>query len=68
LSLWEKIQSYLLVDTHESVSYNLSADGVYSAKSAYEAQFLGKIHSPDLAKVWSIDLKTKCDSSSGYCL
>ena len=54
MSLWGKIQSVLLLDTHESVSFNLPADGVYSRKSPYEAQFFVKIHYPDLAKIWSI--------------
>jgi hypothetical protein len=59
LTLWGKVQSILLTDTPESISWNRSADGVYSAKSAHEAQFLGKITTPDLAKVWSIRAEPK---------
>jgi hypothetical protein len=59
-TLSEKVQSILLTDTPDSISWNRSADGVYLGKSAYEAQFLGTIPAPDdLAKVWSIRAEPK---------
>jgi hypothetical protein len=54
----KKIQSVLL-GTNEYISWNLSSEGVYSAKCAYEAQCLRKNHSPGLAKVWSIRAEPK---------
>jgi hypothetical protein len=62
LSLWEEIQSVFLLDTQKS-SLNLSAHGVYSAKSAYEARFFRKIHSMNL-----LELNLKCNYSSGCSL
>jgi hypothetical protein len=58
LSRWENMQSVMCLRL-TNLSPETYADGVYSGKSAYEAQLLGENHSPDLAKVWSIRAEPK---------
>lgn len=54
--------------TVKSVSLNLSADGVYSEKSAYENRVFRKIHSLNLPKSGALQLNLKCYCSSGCCV
>ena len=39
--LWDSVQGLQLSNTPDSIAWKWTADGVYTAKSAYEAQFLG---------------------------
>jgi hypothetical protein len=56
-----------LLDTHKS-SLNLSAYGVHSAKSAYDARSFRKIHYMNLPKYGLLELNLKWDYSSGCSL
>ena len=59
LGLWEKVQNVQLSTSRDSIAWHLSADGSYSAKSAYHAQFLGRLHQPELASVWKVKTDRK---------
>jgi hypothetical protein len=52
--LWEMISNLHLElnDTPDEIIWNLSKDGLYSAKSSYNMQFAGLINSKMLALVW----------------
>jgi hypothetical protein len=54
IDIWWHLQSIILYPRPDSISWNFSANGVYSAKSAYSVQFLTRIPEPHLQKVWSI--------------
>jgi hypothetical protein len=55
INLWTKLQLVTLQPlTKDSITWNLTTDGKYSAKSAYEAQFWGRINQPHLEQVWKI--------------
>lgn len=57
--LWGKIQEVQLTDEADTISWSLFADKVYSAKSAYEVQFFGRIKLPDLERVWRVKAEEK---------
>lgn len=59
LLLWDKFQSIQLTAQSDSITWRLTADGKYSAKSAYAVQFLARIWEPGLEKVWSIRAEGK---------
>jgi hypothetical protein len=51
--LWTALQQVQLhSEIQDSITWILTADGHYSAKSAYEAQFFGRIKQPQLEQVW----------------
>ena len=54
VELWQRIQHTQLSQERDTVVWNLTANGQYSAKSAYTAQFLGKMKQPDLDAAWKI--------------
>jgi hypothetical protein len=57
--LWGKIQEVHLSNTPDLISWTLTADGQYSAASAYEIQFLGRVERNELAKTWKIKAEGK---------
>lgn len=59
LSLWEVIQNVQLSSEADSISWRLTANGVYSAKSAYDAHCIGRIREPALNKVWKLKTEGK---------
>ena len=59
--LWELIQDTTLSHgTADTITWTLSTSGVYSAKSAYKAQFLGALSCPFVAVVWNTWAPPKC--------
>jgi hypothetical protein len=53
IELWMKLQQVVLLpNALDSITWKLTADDKYSAKSAYEVQFLGMIFEPYLEQVW----------------
>ncbi|PNT65242.1 hypothetical protein BRADI_4g39257v3 [Brachypodium distachyon] len=57
--LWERIRDVHLSDAPDSITWNLNKSGIYTAKSAYNIQFLGRIPAPDLQKVWKFKMEGK---------
>ncbi|XP_073357919.1 uncharacterized protein [Aegilops tauschii subsp. strangulata] len=50
----------LLPDHEDTIHWNLTTSGTYSAASAYGAQFLGSYSRFDTTKVWSANAEPKC--------
>jgi hypothetical protein len=59
VSLWSLIQTVTLTDDRDSIAWNITADGKYSASSAYEVQFFGRLRQPHLEQVWHIRAEGK---------
>uniref|UniRef100_A0A453BYJ9 Reverse transcriptase domain-containing protein n=1 Tax=Aegilops tauschii subsp. strangulata TaxID=200361 RepID=A0A453BYJ9_AEGTS len=59
VGLWEKLQSVNLSYQRDKIKWNITANGRYSACSAYEIQFLARIEQPGIARVWRCKLEGK---------
>ncbi|XP_040248925.1 uncharacterized protein [Aegilops tauschii subsp. strangulata] len=59
INLWGLIQHITLSNIEDSICWNWTTNGVYSAKTAYNAQFFGTIAEPALAKIWSMRMEAK---------
>ncbi|CAN6163562.1 unnamed protein product [Urochloa humidicola] len=60
-SLWAKVQRIALrPEVPDQIVWKLSADGEYSAKSAYEAQFLGATNTRLDNLIWKVWAPPKC--------
>jgi hypothetical protein len=57
--LWQKIQNVELSNAPDSISWSLTEDGCYSAKSAYEFQFKTRLPLPHLRQVWKVKAEPK---------
>jgi hypothetical protein len=57
--LWTKIDEVQMNDNPDAMKWLPCANGQYSAKSAYEIQFVGRIQQPHLEKVWSAKVEGK---------
>lgn len=53
-ALWGCLQGVQLTDVPDSIGWNFSVDGSYSARSAYSVHFVQSISQPLLSSVWSI--------------
>ena len=59
--LWELLQDVVLVPgMADAIIWTLTANGIYTAKSAYKAQFFGAIAAPFLGIVWKAWAPPKC--------
>ncbi|CAM0954217.1 unnamed protein product [Alopecurus aequalis] len=59
VALWVKVQEVVLSTEKDSIRWNRTGGGVYSAKSAYQGQFIGRICAPELGKVWAMRTEQK---------
>jgi hypothetical protein len=59
LQLWALVEEVQLTDTPDEIRWLPCASGKYSAKSAYEMQFIGRIKQPHLEKVWKAKVEGK---------
>lgn len=59
IQLWELIQPLILSNEPDAITWRLTNDGAYSAKSAYEAQFIGHIVAPLLHATWKVKAEPK---------
>ncbi|CAM0901775.1 unnamed protein product [Alopecurus aequalis] len=57
--LWSKAKSVTLSTEPDAIKWSLTADGAYSAKSAYEIQFLARTLQPALEQVWRFRAEPK---------
>ena len=60
VSLWHKVQQFSLNGKEDKITWNISANGNHSAKSAYEARFMGREVSPTAALTWKSTAPLKC--------
>lgn len=51
---WHQVQQVQLGNATDEIRWTLSANGVYSAKSAYIQQFITRLPLPRLLNVWRI--------------
>lgn len=59
VSLWEKLQMITLSTHRDKIKWTITANGRYSACSAYEIQFAARIEQPGIAQVWRTKLEGK---------
>lgn len=59
VKLWASLQTVQLSSLEDSVTWKQSKDGTYSAASAYEACFFGRIPRPLLAATWEVKSEGK---------
>ena len=57
--LWSRIQMVQLTNQPDTVVWKLTANKMYSARSAYEAQFIGRLELLELDKVWTLKAEEK---------
>jgi hypothetical protein len=57
--LWAKIDEVRLNSAPDSIQWLPEANGSYSAKSAYDFQFIGTIQQPRLEKIWKSNIEGK---------
>jgi hypothetical protein len=63
IELWTRLQQVELVqDQQDTITWILTADDKYSARSAYEVQFYGRIKLPSLQFVWQTKAEGKVQS------
>lgn len=63
LLLWdllEKEQQVLFDDEQDSLTWKWTANGAYTAKSAYDALMMGRIASPTMPQIWETKAIPKC--------
>lgn len=53
LELWELVQNQDLIEEEDGIRWRLTANGKYSAKSAYAATFVGRTSAPCAKEIWS---------------
>lgn len=59
VKLWELLQPIVLSNVPDTIRWKISNDGGYSAASAYNAQFVGRIARPQLHASWRIKAEPK---------
>jgi hypothetical protein len=57
--LWSLIQDLSLSADADAISWSITANGKYSAASAYGVQFLGRLLQNDLQFVWQVRAEGK---------
>jgi hypothetical protein len=59
IKLWEAIQGVQLTGNTDSIGWNLTSDKQYSACSAYNYQFNGRMKQPHLESAWHVHAEGK---------
>ena len=57
VDLWGKLQHIQLSEVEDTISWRLTANGSYSAASAYEVQFLGSLEDHRWAQLWQLKVE-----------
>lgn len=60
VSLWRLIRTIQLTNTPDQIQSKVTAKGTYTAKSAYEVQFLGTVVERNWDSIWKAKVQTKC--------
>jgi hypothetical protein len=68
VSLRSLINQVHLTEQQDSIQWNLKADGQYSTKSAYEAQFTGAFPDFEWKQMWHAKVESKCKFHSWLLL
>ena len=59
VTLWDLVQQVVLTDRSDEISWRWTADGAYSSKSAYLAQFIGSFSTFQGCGVWKAHAEGK---------
>jgi hypothetical protein len=59
INLWTRVQNVTLLPRPDKITWKLTTSGQYTAKSAYQVQFLTRIPQPHLQQVWKIKAEKK---------
>jgi hypothetical protein len=60
VGLWSLTNQVHLTGQQDSIQWNFKADGQYSTKSAYEAQFAGAFPDFEWKQMWHAKVENKC--------
>jgi hypothetical protein len=60
VDLWSQLQGVQLQESEDTISWRFESSGKYSARSAYDAQFVGTFPNHNWRKVWKIKAEPKC--------
>lgn len=61
VSLWEVLENVILIESQQdNICWVLTADGKYTAKSAYSMQFEGKTHCVAAVQTWKTRAPPRC--------
>jgi hypothetical protein len=60
VSLWIKIHQVQLTDQQDSITWSISPNGSYSARSAYQIQFIGSFADFEWVELWKSKVEHKC--------
>jgi len=60
VALWDSLQHLQLTDSEDTITWRLTANGIYSAASAYDVQFIGSFADERWNKVWHMKVENKC--------
>jgi hypothetical protein len=60
VALWSMISGVQLSESHDDISWRFTADGNYSARSAYGIQFLGSMADHNWNRMWKTGAENKC--------
>jgi hypothetical protein len=59
IHLWSLIDQVVLTEQEDEIKWRWTSNGVYSAKSAYQAQFHGSYNTFDNKSIWSAKVEDK---------
>ncbi|CAN6230203.1 unnamed protein product [Urochloa humidicola] len=60
VTLWSQLHQFQLSDQPDSITWRFTPDGQYTAKSAYQVQFMGAIRDNQWTKLWKAKVEHKC--------
>ena len=60
VDLWDRLDHIHLSDSEDTITWRLTADGSYSAASAYDVQFVGSFADNRWEQVWQMKVENKC--------
>ena len=66
VALWDSVQELQLSNNPDTIAWGWTADGVYTAKSAYKAQFLGSYSHSEVTTSGRQKLKASTGSLPGF--
>jgi hypothetical protein len=66
IHLWSLIQDVQLAQREDEIVWRWTANGVYSSKSAYEAQFRGSYCTYNCSAIWKAKVEGKHRFLHGY--
>jgi hypothetical protein len=60
IELWSQLQGIQLQENEDTISWRFEPSGQYSARSAYNVQFIGAFPDQNWSKIWKLKVEPKC--------